>query len=84
MTLGPKCYNISGIWALKPHYLGPWTLRDLRTLQHVDQRLGLAFQRFGSRPLCSGSAILAQGSRFQGLGFRVQALLHLYLNTNNW
>ena len=27
MVLGPKYYNINGIWALKPHYLGPWTLR---------------------------------------------------------
>ena len=26
-VLGPKYYNIHGIWALKPFYLGPWTLR---------------------------------------------------------
>ena len=26
-VLGPKCYNIIGVWALKPYYLGPWTLR---------------------------------------------------------
>ena len=26
---GPKYYNINGIWALKPHYLGPWTLRAI-------------------------------------------------------
>ena len=26
-VLGPKYYNIIGIWALKPYYLGPWTLR---------------------------------------------------------
>ena len=26
-VLGPKYYNINGIWALKPYYLGPWTLR---------------------------------------------------------
>ena len=25
--LGPKYYNVNGIWALKPYYLGPWTLR---------------------------------------------------------
>ena len=25
-VLGPKCYTINGIWALKPDYLGPWTL----------------------------------------------------------
>ena len=24
---GPNAYNINGIWALKPYYLGPWTLR---------------------------------------------------------
>ena len=25
--LGPKYYNINDLWALKPLYLGPWTLR---------------------------------------------------------
>ena len=25
---GPKYYSINGIWALKPYYLGPWTLRE--------------------------------------------------------
>ena len=25
--LEPKYYNMNGIWALKPYYLGPWTLR---------------------------------------------------------
>ena len=25
-ALGPKYATINGIWALKPHYLGPWTL----------------------------------------------------------
>ena len=24
---GPKYYDITGTWALKPYYLGPWTLR---------------------------------------------------------
>ena len=28
MALGPKYYNVNGIWALKPYYLGPWTLRE--------------------------------------------------------
>ena len=28
-ALGPKYYNIVGIWALKPYYLGPWTLRGV-------------------------------------------------------
>ena len=27
-VLGPKYYNINGIWALNPYYLGPWTLRS--------------------------------------------------------
>ena len=27
-VVGPKYYNITGIWALNPYYLGPWTLRD--------------------------------------------------------
>ena len=26
-VLGPKYYNVNGTWALKPYYLGPWTLR---------------------------------------------------------
>ena len=25
-VLGPKYYDINGIWALKPSYLGPWTV----------------------------------------------------------
>ena len=25
---GPNYYNLTGIWALKPYYLGPWTLRE--------------------------------------------------------
>ena len=27
MVLKPKYYNIDGIWALNPYYLGPCTLR---------------------------------------------------------
>ena len=26
-VLGPKCYSYYSIWALKPRYLGAWTLR---------------------------------------------------------
>ena len=26
-VLGPKYYNINGIWALKPYYFSPWTLK---------------------------------------------------------
>ena len=25
-VLEPKYYSVNGIWALIPHYLGPWTL----------------------------------------------------------
>ena len=43
--------NINGIWALKPYYLGPWTLKgvyrgvyrgiDLPSKQHnMDEKLG--------------------------------------------
>ena len=27
-ALGPNYYNVNGIWALKPWYLGPWTLKS--------------------------------------------------------
>ena len=27
-VLGAKYHNVNGSWALKPYYLGPWTLRD--------------------------------------------------------
>ena len=27
-VLGPKYYSYSGIWALKPYYLSPWTHRE--------------------------------------------------------
>ena len=26
-VLGPKYYNVNGIWVVKPYYLGPRTLR---------------------------------------------------------
>ena len=26
-VLGPKYHHKNGIWALKPYYLSPWTLR---------------------------------------------------------
>ena len=28
-VLGPKLYDIKGIWPLKPYHLGPWALRAL-------------------------------------------------------
>ena len=31
-ALEPKHYNIIGVWALQPHYLGPWTLRVLHSM----------------------------------------------------
>ena len=36
-VLGPKHYNMNGIWDLKPYYLGPWTLRVMYT-QNADQK----------------------------------------------
>ena len=33
---GPKYHSNSGIWALKPYYLGPWTLRE--SVHDVDIR----------------------------------------------
>ena len=30
MALGPNYCNINGIWALKPYYLGTWTLRVIK------------------------------------------------------
>ena len=47
-ALGPKYYNINGIWALKPHNLGPWTLKEWfsdfrhRTLPAVFERSPIA------------------------------------------
>ena len=32
---GPKYYNINGIWALTPYYLGPWTLRARLTTENT-------------------------------------------------
>ena len=31
---GPKYHDINGSWALKPYYLGPWTLRVLQALRN--------------------------------------------------
>ena len=28
MVLGPKYHKSCTVWALKPYYLGPWTLRE--------------------------------------------------------
>ena len=39
----PKYCTINGIWALKPYYEGPWTLRDRNDLQD----LGLAILGLG-------------------------------------
>ena len=50
--LGPKYYNINSIWALKPYYLGPWTLRGraLRALDGGLQFLGRGLLTSGSWP----------------------------------
>ena len=31
-VLWPKYYNVNGVWALKPYYLGPWTWGLLQAL----------------------------------------------------
>ena len=36
-VFGPKYYNINSIWALKPYYLAPWSLRGCG----VSSQLGL-------------------------------------------
>ena len=39
-ALGPKYYNINGIWALKPYYLGPWTLKEKSEHPHQQGKHG--------------------------------------------
>ena len=40
-VLGPKNNQYYGLWALKPHYFGPWTLRGLLGLSSEYRVLGL-------------------------------------------
>ena len=50
-VLGPKYYNINSIWALKPYYLGPWTLREDQVLSSVtkpDFSVALLFGSLGT------------------------------------
>ena len=37
-VVGPTYYNISGIWALKPSYLGPWNLRETHVLLNLGSK----------------------------------------------
>ena len=46
-VLGPKYYNINGIWALKTYYLAPWTLRV--RVQGGPRVYGLRFRGLGVR-----------------------------------
>ena len=39
-VLGPKYHNIHGIWARKPDYLGPWTLRVQHDSSCVQECVG--------------------------------------------
>ena len=43
MALGPKYHEYCSIWALKPCYLGPWTLRDIDA-----QDFGVSLQKLRS------------------------------------
>ena len=62
--------NIHGIWALKPHYLGPWTLKDKfgegANLKYIRSTTGgLRIQTFFPRakehcPRFCGSACLSE------------------------
>ena len=38
-VLGPKYYNVNGIWALNPPYLGPWTRRMLPKSRESSRQL---------------------------------------------
>ena len=37
---GPKCQSYQSIWALKPYYLGPWTLRVIPWQDRDNQNVG--------------------------------------------
>ena len=56
-VLGPKYHNINGIWALKPYYLGPWTLRDSSL-----KVWGLKFRRSGRSSLFIGFGVERLGA----------------------
>ena len=45
-VLGPNYYNNNGSWALKPDYLGPWTLRFLGPANHERD----CFEKLKPRP----------------------------------
>ena len=49
-VLGPKYYNMKGIWDVKPYYLGPWTLRDLLGPQAVAGAAAHGFPELCGRP----------------------------------
>ena len=74
---GPKYYNINGIWALKPSYLGPWTLRALRSEVFGYKLVG---DRYGTCSDNTNPDILAgqifwhvrYGVKFLGFRFRAQ------------
>ena len=53
-VLGPKYYTINGIWALKPHYLGPWTLKVCFSLDRNSVKRGRPLQRYWEAPEAVG------------------------------
>ena len=62
-VLRPKYYNINCIWALKPPYLGPWTLRVRLTRQSGRSDLLQRLRVYSARVRVEGFP--------HGLGFRV-------------
>ena len=55
-VLGAKYYSVNGIWALKPYYLGPWTLREC-----VHGICILLEELWGYRYLMTGASISSTG-----------------------
>ena len=56
-VLGPKYYNVNGIWALNPYYLGPWTLRGRCVIVSRRSQWPINLQALGFRcstqgPIC--------------------------------
>ena len=68
---GPKYYNMNGIWALKPYYLGPWTLRGT-CVQSGTPRAPVGQPRWRSGP--KGLNCFGQSPQTQTLNPKAQTL----------
>ena len=79
MDLGPKYYNINGLWALIRYYLGPWTLRvgvPQLWIKILSAALGLRVLR--------ATINILRVFRVHGLGFRVWAVGDLQAKGGLW